>query len=1041
MKKRVRVYKPTYEQGGAFKPHTMYDSQTGEAYPVKSQEQHLALTNLGYTHKKVKLKMGGPPSIAEQNRDINNVVGERTGLFKELSSRRAKKALLDNEFEDTDDLPRRMMNMGGASSMGAYGYNPSGNFELQAYIDQKIINDAERNEMQTNFTDAITNVDLSNKLTAKAKFLDPNLRKQYRKMEREYRRSGLTYGGMPIEYLYGGMPMEYGYGGMLPEEYYEVAGEYAVDPQQTSLKNKYDEIRNAGFQPGSPEGDAWYASQTADYNYHTRMSDEEFYALRDETPIETDVPEEVQDDTTVPNNTDVADDSTVLDDVEAVIDGKKTQKQKDEAAAAAAAKDDEVTEGNVKNEEVTEDNVANQDSSAYVYPTMGPFGRRGRIPMNLPNSQLTSYEEKNRRAIMPGNRNKSRKWTYGTSQQPGMNPQGAGQQIANPVQPIQGGQQGINPEQIAAMYEKFGNSGSPYGPMNEGDTRVPDRRSEYGPMNEGEQRIQRYGGNQLFPDGGEKKYPKTVKTSQDSAAYNYGYGTPEKSPGGGYAGITLNPNYVAGEKEKEKEEEAKYALNTDYGTEEDSQAEADSARLVQIGAQRNAILTKAGYTDTNENQELSDWSYDYGYKKITPEKESYSKQYQTGEGRSDFYVEDFSEGDDPRLKKLAAEEKEIIKRSKIYPTNRQVMTNYEYWKPQWMGGGNKSFSIENPQYNFPQQQYGGSQLPAMGGGGNWGKALGIGLLGAAALPAIAGVGALGVGALGAKRGMKHAKKRMGQAQGVMGQAQGMNPMGGGQGGGMMSNIGGMFGGGQQPTTPITTPPIGQEVTGAAPAAGSMDWNQPVVGQYGGHFVQGGPTPQYLFGGAGKERRDQRKGERQARRAERKSLRPWNFGDTVFDESMKHAQQLPSMFSGQGAPAPAPQDPNGPIVNAQPAPQQQGYQPNPQKAMQIASMFGQYGMEVPAYTGGGGLNDMWQQGRKIAPNIPGPQQPFIQGFSKLGNQIHGENDPFGMVLQQVDGQQGQVTQYGGPSYEQGGSYEVTEDEVQQILAAGGTIEYI
>lgn len=158
--------------------------------------------------------------------------------------------------------------------------------------------------------------------------------------------------------------------------------------------------------------------------------------------------------------------------------------------------------------------------------------------------------------------------------------------------------------------------------------------------------------------------------------------------------------------------------------------------------------------------------------------------------------------------------------------------------------------------------------------GNLGKALLIGT-GIAAAPVVAGVGAAGIGALGARKGMKHAQKRMGQAQQIgqqgqqmFGQVQGMaNPM---------NMMGGMMGGQQQPQQP----------------------QQPIMNQYGGVPFQEAfpqavqyPIEEYAFGGAGKERRQARRAERQEKRADRKALRPWNFGDTVFDKSIEHAQQF------------------------------------------------------------------------------------------------------------------------------------------------------
>ena len=60
----------------------------------------------------------------------------------------------------------------------------------------------------------------------------------------------------------------------------------------------------------------------------------------------------------------------------------------------------------------------------------------------------------------------------------------------------------------------------------------------------------------------EKIYPKTAKTSTDSAAYAMGREWPEEYDrlGGGKAGITLNPNYKKGLEDKKKEKKKLFRI-------------------------------------------------------------------------------------------------------------------------------------------------------------------------------------------------------------------------------------------------------------------------------------------------------------------------------------------------------------------------------------------------------------------------------------------------------------------------------------------------
>ncbi len=55
MKRKVRMYKPQFQQGGPsneeFEVHMMYNPETGEGVEAKTVEEHLQLKEMGYLHK------------------------------------------------------------------------------------------------------------------------------------------------------------------------------------------------------------------------------------------------------------------------------------------------------------------------------------------------------------------------------------------------------------------------------------------------------------------------------------------------------------------------------------------------------------------------------------------------------------------------------------------------------------------------------------------------------------------------------------------------------------------------------------------------------------------------------------------------------------------------------------------------------------------------------------------------------------------------------------------------------------------------------
>ncbi len=358
--------------------------------------------------------------------------------------------------------------------------------------------------------------------------------------------------------------------------------------------------------------------------------------------------------------------------------------------------------------------------------------------------------------------------------------------------------------------------------------------------------------------------------------------------------------------------------------------------------------------------------------------------------------------------------------------------------------------------------------------GNLGKGLliGAGVLGAGAIGATAAPAI--VGGLAARKGIKQGQKGLGQlqdmGQNVMGQSQNMF----GQAQGMANPIGNMFG--QKPSQPMMSQYGGVPFNEAYPQAVEFP-----VNQYGGVPFQEAypqavkyPVEQYAFGGAGKERRQIRKAERQEKRANRKALRPWNLGDTLMDQAADDVQQFNQMntdFLNTQNQQVQGMNPMGmvsgmmnsgaSIPNSQ-TPHPQGTQPDPNKEQgfdpsAIMSMFGnkQYGGKN--YADGGGFNpamlpqnqgmmsnqyqpggstqggsmyDSWQQAREVAAMNPA-WRPWHEASKMIPG---GWGDPAGKLIQKIESKN-QMAQYGGMPKMQYAGQPLAETTVRQGYDAG------
>jgi hypothetical protein len=136
-KKKYRVYK---KGGESFKPHMMYNPETGEGFMAQEYQEHLKMDNMGYGHEPM-MRMGGMPcyecgggvhyeyggSTASQNTSTDTIGQQRKDLMKNYMAGNIYMNMLDEEKAKIEEGIQNYFQQGGST------FNPN-LYGQQAYV-------------------------------------------------------------------------------------------------------------------------------------------------------------------------------------------------------------------------------------------------------------------------------------------------------------------------------------------------------------------------------------------------------------------------------------------------------------------------------------------------------------------------------------------------------------------------------------------------------------------------------------------------------------------------------------------------------------------------------------------------------------------------------------------------------------------------------------------------------------------------------------------------------------------------------------------
>ena len=285
--KRIKLTKPCYKcggshymkAGGSFKPHMMYDPKTGKGVNAETHEDHLALKDQGFLHEdEMEMKAGGTVGmctgskfggpdcpkgspqynlattfrkmngkdvkkqyggdIAEQNRSVNSITGDRKNMFMDHVSNNAQNAIMEEGLIEQQNMMAKQMYYNGGNTWMRKGAAKDINLANQMYAD----NQEALSGTFSNFADAAGDLDFSaetqmyfdvkgkdeigKQKRKEAKDWYKDYTKEFKKQTKEYNKYGpdaynymgpsdvpnvdvsdteMRYGGMP-EYNHGGQP-------------------------------------------------------------------------------------------------------------------------------------------------------------------------------------------------------------------------------------------------------------------------------------------------------------------------------------------------------------------------------------------------------------------------------------------------------------------------------------------------------------------------------------------------------------------------------------------------------------------------------------------------------------------------------------------------------------------------------------------------------------------------------------------------------------------------------------------------------------------
>ena len=198
--------------GGSFEPHMMYDPKTGEGVNAETYEDHLALKDQGFLHKEememksggnwiqdvtksmkargtegrcTGSKFGGPDcpkgspqynlavtfrkmankrekkqyggDIAEQNRSVNSITGDRKNMFMDHVSRNAQNAIMEDALIEQQNMMAKQMYNSGGNTWMRQGAADEINLANQMYAD----NQAALSGIGKSFSDALGGYDFA----------------------------------------------------------------------------------------------------------------------------------------------------------------------------------------------------------------------------------------------------------------------------------------------------------------------------------------------------------------------------------------------------------------------------------------------------------------------------------------------------------------------------------------------------------------------------------------------------------------------------------------------------------------------------------------------------------------------------------------------------------------------------------------------------------------------------------------------------------------------------------------------------------------
>jgi len=339
MKKRVKMYKPCfncgdsthkYKKGGNFKPHMMFNPETGEGYKAETMQDHVDMAEMGYLHKdemkqmaaerkayggmirktlKETFKAGG--ASAKQNTNINDFAKDRTNGFKSFMANNAKMQIAEEEAMNAYDQfagQQAMFNWGGGNNM--YNMQNQENLALMKMYGSAL--NKQKQGVPNAFNqlgDLITGIEYNPyvETKTKTKIMKP-YRQEYRQAKRDYNKDvrdwrnsldGMVSGAAMPEFNFtpGGMDLTARYGTEVPYIDYMNMGGIPVYDQYGGnyvpvIDIPYEEVpkfqRAGETDPPYNTNDNYeeiYRKYYWDYgkNPTKRLSEEEAQKLFDET--------------------------------------------------------------------------------------------------------------------------------------------------------------------------------------------------------------------------------------------------------------------------------------------------------------------------------------------------------------------------------------------------------------------------------------------------------------------------------------------------------------------------------------------------------------------------------------------------------------------------------------------------------------------------------------------------------------------------------------------------------------------------------------